>query len=354
MKKLSSLSIILPLVLTFTACARGEGGVGGNIFEKMSIFSFITLTVFALVLIAFGAGKSRKVSPSAETGLGVRIGPAHPLTAAELTGHPAYVRESRTSFRKMTFAPDGAFLESLSVTTNGVDPIVSPAGTWELTSDGVVRIIPTYPGTARTYACVSESVYGAAALMKPDSGPVQAWYCGPHALANIQISIFGFPASAASSERFTASLVSGLTVYWTTYPCLTVTDEGEIRVNPEATCGMIAFHEDGTLTKSIDNRLGSTPDYTLSIPGTWQVDNFTGALTLTVHGYSTLMAILSRDTEHKSLLVSTPGGNRRWYCDPATASADLAAFLSLFEPANDAQIARNVLPPLQPPEKTTD
>ncbi len=214
--------------------------------------------------------------------------------------------------------------------------------------------MPAYPGATRTYARVSKSVYGAVALMQPDSGPIQAWYCGPQALANIQISIFGFSASAPRSEKFTDSLVSGLTVYWTTYPCLTVTDEGEIRVNPEATCGMIALHDDGTLTKSIDNRLGSTPDYTLSIPGTWQVDSFTGALTLTVHGYSSLVAILSRDIEHKSLLVSTPRGNRRWYCDPSTAAADLAAFLSLFEPAPHTQTIGNMQPPLQPPEKTTD
>lgn len=342
------------LVLTLAACSRGNGEAGGNIFEKMSIFSFIALTVFALVLISFGWGKSRKVSPSSETGLDIRIGPAHPLTAAELTDHPTYVRESRSSFRMMVFVPDGTFLESLSVATNGVEPVATPAGTWELTSDGKVRITPAYPGTTRTYTRISENCYGAAALMKPDSGPVQAWYCGPHALAHIQISIFGFSASAARSEKFTASLVSGQTVYWTTYPCLTVTDDGEIRVNPEATCGMIAFHDDGTLTKSIDNRLVSTHDYTLSIPGTWGVDNFTGALTMTVHGYPTLVTILTRDPERKSLLVSTSGGNRRWYSDPATAADDLAAFLSMFEPARDAQTARNVQPPLQPPEKTTD
>ncbi len=347
--------LLTALILTFAACARDGGGAGGNIFEKMSIFSFITLTVFALVLIAFGGGRSRRVSPSSETGLGVRIGPVHPLAAAELTGHPIYVRESRTSFRKIVFAPDGTYLESLSVTTNGVKPVATSAGTWELTSDGKVRITPASPGTTRTYARISEHCYGAAALMKPDSGPVQAWYCGPQALTNVQISIFGFSASEPRTEKFTASLVSGLTVYWTTYPCLSVTDDGEIRVNPEAASGMIAFHDDGTLAKSIDNRLVSTPDYTLSIPGTWEVDNFTGALTITVHGYSTLVTILTRDPERKSLLVSTPVGNRRWYCDPATATADLAAFLSLFEPAGGSQqAALGMRSPLQPPENTTD
>lgn len=336
MKKVRSFSMILiaVLFLAFTGCGGRSGGSSGNVFEEMAIFSFITLTVFALLFISLGGGKiGRKGSFIA--GPRILIGPSHPLAMAELTTHPVYVWDSRTSFRKMLFAPDGTFLDSLPVTANGVEPLVTPAGTWALTSDGKIRITPVSTEGSRTYARVSENCSGAAVLMLPDSGHVEAWYFGPHAFASVQASIFGFSASVAEGEKFAAPLLRGKTVFWATYPYLAVADSGEVGVNPEACCGVIAFHDDGTLAKSIDNGLGSPPDYTLSIPGSWQVDDFTGTLTMTVYGYSTLVTILARDPERKSLLVSTPSGNRQWYCDPVTAADDLTSYLSPVGPTSD-------------------
>lgn len=307
------------------ACNGIQWGNEGNMHEKMAIYSLISLTVFAVFIISFGGGRRRGREPS---GVGAAEQPSatYPLSAPELTGYPAYVWDYRSSFHKIVFHPDGAFSKSSGVSSNGLDPTATAAGTWTLTPDGKLRITPRSAGAPHMYTRISG--HGSAVLMRPDLGLVEAWYMGPGALARIQISIFGNSASIPATMRFSTALVSDRIFYGATYPCLMVTTSGEVVADYEATCGLIAFHGDGTLAKSVDNRIGSAPDYAPSIAGTWSVDEGAGSLTMTVSGFRTTAFILGLASGEWGLLVGTTTGNRLWFPGHECAPARLAAYLS--------------------------
>jgi len=319
------LFIFAILSLTLTACGGTHDGSNGNIVEKMAIFTLMALTVFSIFLVLFDGSKERSNRSSGKVDL-IQHGSTYPLSATDLTGYPVYVWDYRSSFHKIVFHPDGPLMKSLSVSTNGLDPAVTVAGTWVLTSDGKVQVTLNSAWTTRIYTCISMN--SSAVLMQPDFGLAEAWYLGSGGLANIQISIFGYSASNPATMKFTSSLVSGRTVYWATYPCIVVTSSGEVAVNYETTYGMIMFNEDGILTKSIDNKIGSTPNYTPSISGTWSVDDESGVLSMTVSGFTTVASILAQESEYCELLVSTTAGNRLWYSDPTNAPGKLAAYIS--------------------------
>ena len=104
--------------------------------------------------------------------------------------------------------------------------------------------------------------------------------------------------------KFTTALVSGRTAYWATYPCIFVTTSGEVVVNHETAYGMIKFNENES-TKSIENKISSSPNYTLSISGIWSVDDKSGVLTMTVSGFTTAASSLTKESEYCEWLVST-------------------------------------------------
>jgi hypothetical protein len=313
------------LSLALTACNGNPVGNEGNMHEKMAIYSLIIVSVFAVFLVSFGGGKRRGREPSGGRAAGQPCA-TYPLSAPELTGYPVYVWDYRSSFHKIVFHPDGAFMKSSGVSTNGLDPTATAAGTWALTHDGMLRITPRSAGMPHTYTRIS--VHGSAVLMQPDLGLVEAWYMGAGALACIQISIFGNSASVPATMRFSTALVSGRTFYGATYPCLVVTTSGEVVADHETTCGLIAFHSDGTLAKSVDNRIGSAPDYAPSITGTWSVDDGSGVLTMTVSGFRTTAFILGLASGDWGLLVGTTTGNRLWFPDHERAPDRLVAYLS--------------------------
>jgi hypothetical protein len=293
--------------------------------EKMAIYSLLTLTVFAVFIVSCGGGRRRGREPSGDGAAG-QPGATYPLSASELTGHPAYVWDYRSSYHKIVFHPDGAFSKSPGVSSNGLDPTATAAGTWTLTADGKLRITPCSAGVPHLYTRISG--HGSAVLMRPDLGMVEAWYMGPGALARIQISIFGNSASVPATMKFSTALVSGRTFYGATYPCLIVTSSGEVVTDHETTCGLISFNGDGTLAKSVDNRIGSAPDYAPSITGTWSVDERAGSLTMTVSGFRTTAFILGPASGEWGLLVGTTTGNRLWFPGHECAPAGLAAYLS--------------------------
>jgi hypothetical protein len=209
---------------------------------------------------------------------------------------------------------------------NGLDPKVTAVGTWALTSEGKVMMTYGSPGTTKIYTRIAKST--STVLMKPDSGLVEAWYFGSGSLANIQISIFGCSASVPATMKFTTALVSGKTVYWATYPCLLVTTSGEVAVNHETVYGMITFNGNGILTKSIDNKINSLPNYTPSVSGIWSVDDNSGVLTMTVSGFTTAASILTQESEYCEWLVSTTAENRLWFSDPTNATEKLSTYIS--------------------------
>jgi hypothetical protein len=296
-----------------------------NMHEKMAIYSLISLSVFAIFLVSFGGGRRRGREPSGVGAAGQSCA-TFPLSAPEFTDYPVYVWDYRSSFHKIVFHPDGAFSKSSGVSSNGLDPTATAAGSWVLTPDGKLRLTPRSAGAPHMYTRISG--HGSAVLMRPDLGLVEAWFMGPGALACTQISIFGNSASVPASMRFSTALVSGRIFYGATYPCLVVTTSGEVVADHETTCGLIAFHGDGTLAKSVDNRIGSAPDYAPSITGTWSVDDEAGALTMTVSGFRTTVFILGLALGECGLLVGTTTGNRLWYPDNERAPARLAAYLS--------------------------
>jgi hypothetical protein len=313
------------LSLALTACNGSLGSNEGHLNEKMTIYSLISLTVFAIFLVLFGGGRRRGREPSGVRAAG-RPCATCPLSAPELTDYPVYVWDYRSSFHKIVFHPDGAFSKSSGASSNGLDPTATAAGTWTLAPDGKLRITPRSAGASRMYTRISE--HGSAVLMRPDLGLDEAWYMGPGALACIQISIFGNSASVPATTRFNSALVSGRTFYGATYPCLMVTTSGEVVADHEATCGLIAFHGDGTLAKSIDNRIGSAPEYAPTITGTWSIDDGSGVLTMTVYGFRTTASILGMASEEWGLLVGTSTENRLWFPDHERAPDKIAAYLS--------------------------
>jgi hypothetical protein len=315
-KMLTFLVLLMPTVLLFlNGCSRSNGGSEGHAVEQMAIFSLMALTIFAIICVYFRGSKERNNDLPRSEDL-IRTASIHPLTLIELTRYPVYIRDSRASFHEMVFDPDGLLFESSSVMENGIDPIVISAGTWILTSDGKVQITQTCTGTTKTYARISENGSFLVTLIQADSGQLEAWYIGPHGLANIQISIFGYSASVQTAAKFTTALVSGRTLYRTAYPGILVNDSGEVKFDPDSICGIITFNDDGTFNKSIDNKIGSTPDYTPSIAGIWHVDDSSGVLTMTVFGYTIASTILLQSIDLNSLLVSTTNGNERWESQP--------------------------------------
>ena len=232
----------------------------------------------------------------------------------------------RSSFHTIVFRPDGSLLTSSSVSTDYLDPAVTADGTWSLTSDGKAML--TFYSTTATRIYTRISHYTSTVLMRPDSGPVEAWYMGSCGLANIQISIFGYSALVPVTMKFSTSFINGKTFYWATYPCLDVTISGEVEVNPETTYGMFTFLEGGMLKKSINHKIDTSPDYMPSIPGIWSVDDKSGVLTMNVLGFTTTASILIQEPENNALLVSTSAGNRIWYSDPVSAPDSLDAYIS--------------------------
>lgn len=312
------------LAFSLAACNAGQGGYEGRLHERMVIYSLILLSVFAIFIVSFGGGRRRGREPAGRGAPGLPNA-TYPLSAPELTGYPVYVWDYSSSFHKIVFHPDGVFSKSSGVSSNGVDPTAKAAGTWALTPDDKLRITPRSAGTPNIYTRVSG--HGSAVLMRPDLGLVEAWYMGPGALARIQISIFGNSASVPATMKFSTALLSGRTFYGATYPCLVVTTSGEVVADHEATCGLIAFHSDGTLVKSADNRIGSVPDYATTITGTWTVDDGSGVLTMTVSGFQTRAFILGMTSGLCALLVGTTAENRLWFPDHEGAPARLDAYL---------------------------
>ena len=130
------------MVSAALAGCRGVGtGMEGNIYEKMTIFSLITLTFIAVILIPFVSSTLDSKSLARYREL-VRNAPPLPLSATELTGSPAYLWGSRRSLQKMLFAEDGIFSESGIVTANGLDPKPHPCGTWKVDENfGVLNLL---------------------------------------------------------------------------------------------------------------------------------------------------------------------------------------------------------------------
>ena len=314
--------------LALAGC-RGVGtGMEGNIYEKMSIFSLIALTFLAVVLIPF-------VSPSSDSKALARFRelvrkvPPLPLSAAELTGNPVYLWSSRKSFQKMLFAGDGTFSESELVTANGLDPKPRPCGSWALTAGGSLRITREITSGTRVFARVSPGGYQLPTLMRLDSGHAEAWFLGEQSLARVQISCFGYSDSSPSAEKFTEQLVAGRTVYWATYPPLQLSSGNEVSVNPELAFGVLIFHADGTLAKSINNPLDGPPDYRPSFTGTWRVDRKFGVLHLSAGLYTTEIVLLLQRDREQSLLVGTTAGNEQWFLDPEKGKEDLVTHLAV-------------------------
>jgi len=327
MKKVAMPLLISIAIIAFTlsACGGSQDGGNGNIVEKMAIFSLISLSVFSIILVSFSESRRKSLRPSDKVDL-IQHASAYPLTTSDLTSYPVYVWDSRYSFHKIVFNPDGVFLKSSSVLTNGLDPAVTAVGIWSLTSEGKVQVTHTSSGTTKIYTRVSTT--SSTVLMQPDFGLVEAWFFGIGGLANIQISIFGYSATVPATMKFTTAFVSGRTFYWATYPCIIVTASGDVAVNDETTYGMITFNEDGVLTKSISNMINRTPNFTPSFSGIWSVDDNYGVLTMTVSNFTTTASILTRESEDFELLVHTPSENRIWFCDPSNALEKLESYIS--------------------------
>lgn len=327
MKKVAVPSLIAIAILSFTlsGCGWNNYGSGENMFEKMAIFSLISLIVFSIFVVSFGGSKQRNNRASAKVDL-IQDDSTYPLSATDLTSYPVYVWDYRSSFHKIVFHPDGDLLASPSVSKDDLDPTVTAVGTWAFNSDGKVMVKFSSDRNAKIYTCISRNTR--IVLMKPAFGFVEAWFIGSGSLANIQISIFGCSLSVPATMKFTTALLSGRTIYWATYPCILVTSSGEVVVNREAACGMTTFNENGTLTKSVDNKISATPDYTPTISGIWSVDDKIGGLTMTVSGFTTKASILTQESVNGELLVFTAAENRLWITDQTDAPEKLGTYIS--------------------------
>lgn len=310
---------------TFTACGVSKDGSDGNIVDKMAIFSLISLAVFSIIHVSIGE-RRRKNIRSSEKVDPIQQSFAYSLSTTNLTSYPVYVWDCRDSFHKIVFHPDGVLLKSSSVSTNGLDPSVTSAGVWALTSDGKVKVTLNSSGTTKIYTRISKN--SSRVLMQPDFGLVEAWFLGIGSLANIQISIFGFSASVSATMKFTTFFVSGRSFYWATYPCIIVTRFGDVAVNDETTYGMTTFNEDGVLIKSIANMINHTPNYTPLFSGIWTVDDNSGVLTMKVASVATTASILTRESEDCELLIHTPSENKIWFCNPTNAIEELESYIS--------------------------
>jgi hypothetical protein len=170
--------------------------------EKMAIYSLISLTVFAVILVSFGGGRRRGREPSGGGGgwTTLRNLPAVGAGAYRLSGVclglPLFIPQDRLS-------PGRRVLEIVGRLVQRPGPTATAAGTWDLTPDGKLRITPRSAGTPHMYTRISG--HGSAVLMRPDLGLVEAWYMGPGALACIQISIFGNSASVPATMRFSTA-----------------------------------------------------------------------------------------------------------------------------------------------------
>jgi hypothetical protein len=315
-------------VMAVAGCTAIDRGMAGNIYEKMTVFSMIVFFVFAIVFIPFLTGKgNNKVAVGYREA--VKGAPASHLPLTELTADPLYVWDSRRSYKKMLFADDGSFSESTIIRGNGEDPKTLPAGSWEAGSDGTLNLSYKLNGSSRSFTCIATGGYHLPAIMRLISGYVEAWYLGIEGLALAQISCFGYSDSLPPTEKFTAALIKGVTVYWATYPCVLPVSEGEISVNPELAYGMMVFQEDGTLTKSINNPIEGKPDYNPSFTGTWRMDEKLGVLNLSAGLYTTEVVLHLHDAKRNSLIIGTTAGNEQWFLDQQHGKEDLASYLSL-------------------------
>jgi hypothetical protein len=330
MKKEPVFTAITMVVITmFLINCNGVGrGMEGNIYEKMTIFSLIALIVIAAFLVSFASNSIESKTLTRYREL-IRNAAFQPLSAEELTGNSVYVWDSRKSFQKLLFAKDGSLLESGIVTTNGLDPKAKLSGTWAISSDGSLQLWRNETASTKSYVRVSQNGYNLATLMRPKSGFADAWYLGENNLAKVQISCFGRSDSQPSTEKFTATMVSGVTIYWATYPCLLLTSSNEVSVNPELAYGVITFHADGTLSKSINNPIEAAPDYSPFFAGTWNIDENFGVLNMSVGLYTSEITMLIHSKEHQSLLVGTTAGNEQWFLDPEYAKENLISYLAI-------------------------
>jgi hypothetical protein len=300
----------------------------GNIYDKMTVFSLLTLVVLAVILVPFvsNTSESKALSRYREV---IRNAAANPLRAEDLVENPVYVWDSAKSFHKMVFARDGTLFESEIVTSNGLDPAPKQSGSWALTAEGALQISHKFAAGPKLLTRVSGNRYHLATLMRLNSGLAEAWFLGENSLAEMQISCYGYPQSLASHRKFTASLISGLTVYWASYPCISLTPSDEVSVNPLLAYGVITFRPDGTLSKSINNPIGGTADYNPSFSGSWRVDENFGVLNLSVGLYAAEITLLLQSEERHSLLVGTIAGSEQWFLDPERAKGDLTSYLAL-------------------------
>ena len=324
--------LVLTAAAIMTACVallscRGVGsGMEGNIYEKMTIFSLIALTFIAVLLIPFVNSDSRALSRYREL---VRTSAPLPLTAEMLTSNPVYLWESRKSFHKMLFARDGTFSESGIVTANGLDPAAHPCGTWAITSEGNLQISRQVAAGTRVFTRISQSDHNLATLMRLPSGVAEAWFLGENSLAKVQISCFGYSDSNPSAEKFTTPLLGGRTVYWATYPPVVLTSGEEVSVNPELAYGVLTFHADGTVSKSVNNPIDAPPDYRPTFTGTWRVEEDFGVLNMSVGLYTTEVTLLLPGAGLQNLLVGTTAGAEQWFLDPGKAKEDLITHLAI-------------------------
>jgi len=315
----------IPAILA--GCALPGQGMAGNLYEKTTIFSLIALTVFAIIFVSFigNGGNSKEEARCRDL---VAELPAQPLTADELTAHPVYLWDSRKSFRKLRFAPDGGLSISGIVTGNGVDPKTSPCGQWSLTPEGRVQLSFTGCRGVREYACLTTGANRLPKVLRLAPGLAEPWFFGAQALAQVQISCFGSAESAPAAGRFTSRMLSGKTVYWATYPCIMPADTEELAVNPLLAYGMIRFYEDGTLSRSINNQLGAPPDYLPSFAGSWRVDEQHGVLRISLGMHSSEVTVLLWDGKRHALLAGTTAGAEQWFFDDERAKIDLAEYLA--------------------------
>ena len=319
--------VILAVGVTLASCRAVGSGMEGNIYEKMSIFSLIALTFIAVILIPFVSSTTDSKALSRYREL-IRNADPFPLTFEELTGNPVYHWDSRKSIHKMLFSTDGSFSESVIVTSNGLDPTAQPCGTWALTAEGKLQITRKIAASSRALTRVSQNGYNLVTLMRHESGSAEAWFLGENSLANAQITCFGYSESQPSAEKFTAALIRGVTIYWATYPAVALTSENEPSVNPELAYGVLIFHPDGTLSKSINNPIDASADWRPSFNGTWKVDENFGVLNMSVGLYTTEVTLLLHSAGSRSLLVGTTAGNEQWFLDQEKAQQDLLAHLA--------------------------
>jgi hypothetical protein len=332
MKLSISQQAVATVALTILAVGLGScgglyRGTGGNIYEKMVIFSVILISLIALILVPFvSGGNGKDLSRFRDV---VRTAPLQRLTEQDLTSYPVYSWDSRRSFRKLVFAADHSFSESSIITANGQDPEVYRAGDWALTAEGGLRITPAVTGRTKSYSRISPESCGVPTLLRLSSCYAEAWFMGKDSLTRTQIACFGYSGSLSTRPRFTTSLVSGLTVYWATYPCVIPVASDLVSINPELAFGMIRFNEDRTLSRSASNTMDAAPDYNPTFSGSWDVDEDLGVMNISVGLYTTEITLLLHCREDHTMLVGSTAGNGQWFTDPDHAKEDLARYLAV-------------------------